>query len=121
MHALTSSDIDEIEAMLRKERDGLLDTVRLRLGEDGLAQAAGTTIPAGEPAGQLDDMPADADVALLAEELEQLHAIDGALKRIEFGVGGLCIECGMPIPITLLRLTPAAATCAACGAVPARR
>jgi RNA polymerase-binding transcription factor DksA len=112
---LTSIDLEELEARLREDRAAVLDTIRTRLtGCDephhrelinslakGDRRAATALLSAG-------------DSARLDGELAQLEAIDAALKRIDFGAGGLCIICGGPIPLARLRATPAALTCPDC-------
>lgn len=113
MRALTASDLDEIEQRLRARRIDLLDTVRSCLGAVGSDKGRGLgRLQAGgdDVVGKL----TASETALLSGELGELRAIDAALERIDFGVGGLCTLCRMPLPMSLLRLTPTAALCAAC-------
>ena len=56
----------------------------------------------------------DLELALDARETAELAAVDGALKRIEDGVYGLCADCGVVIPALRLHAAPEAARCIDC-------
>lgn len=59
----------------------------------------------------------EAQAAHAAAELEQVRA---ALRRIEAGTYGECIDCGDPIDLRRLDAMPTAAYCAPCQAVQER-
>lgn len=120
MHKLTASDLDEVEVRLRALRIDVLDAMRTRLGNDanGQARSLGSLLGAGDAA--VEDMLTENEIALVEHERATLRAIDAALQRIEFGVGGICTACGAPIPIERLRAVPTAITCVACAAGQAR-
>ena len=54
------------------------------------------------------------EFALNEHELVELQAIEDALKRIEEGVYGLCLACGVPIPHERLHAAPQALRCVDC-------
>ncbi|MEK9953540.1 MAG: TraR/DksA family transcriptional regulator, partial [Curvibacter sp.] len=54
------------------------------------------------------------EFALDARESAELDAIDAALKRIEDGVYGLCIDCGADIPAARLHAAPETLRCVSC-------
>lgn len=54
------------------------------------------------------------EFALDARESAELDAIDAALKRIEDGVYGVCIDCGADIPAARLHAAPETARCITC-------
>ena len=54
------------------------------------------------------------EFALNEHELVELQAIEDALKRIQEGVYGLCLTCGVPIPHERLHAAPQALRCVAC-------
>lgn len=117
MRQLTSSDVEELEDELRRERATVLEAIRIRLaGRADDEQSALVDSFAGHDsvvaAAQLDE----ADRILLRHELAALGAIDAALKRIDFGAGGICILCGRPIPLPRLRADPTTQTCQQCPA-----
>lgn len=117
MRQLTDSDVDELEAQLRRDRAAVLEAIHARLaGRDADQQrelinyfTEGDSRAAAE---QLEE----SDRVLLRHELADLAAIDAALKRIDFGAGGLCTVCGSPIPLARLRALPTTLTCVECQA-----
>jgi len=113
----TLSDIKELEITLRAMRQDVLDAIRVHLsssGDDEPHRLANHIADGDSPAEAA--FLSDNDLALLHHEQSDLAAIDAALKRIEFGVGGICIECGEPIPAPRLRAAPTALTCLECQA-----
>ena len=54
------------------------------------------------------------EFALNEHEMVELQAIEDALKRIQEGVYGLCLSCGVPIPQERLHAAPQALRCVAC-------
>lgn len=117
MRQLTSSDLDELESRLRSERATVVDAIRTRLsGRDEDEQRVLVNYFAEGDSRAAAEQLADTDLALLRLELAQLDAIDAAMKRLDFGAGGLCAACGKPIPLARLRAAPAALTCLECQA-----
>jgi DnaK suppressor protein len=53
-------------------------------------------------------------LSLLGSEKNALDQIDGALKRIEDGNFGQCVECGTKIPKLRIEAIPYAALCVRC-------
>jgi DnaK suppressor protein len=47
-------------------------------------------------------------------ELKEMQSIDQALKRIELGIYGVCLECGETIALRRLRVAPEAPFCLNC-------
>jgi RNA polymerase-binding transcription factor DksA len=112
---LTSSDLDELESRLRAERETVLGAIRSRLsGRDEDEQRVLVNYFSEGDSRAAAEQLSEADLALLRHELAELAAIDAAIQRIDFGTGGLCVECGNPIPLPRLRAAPAAQTCLAC-------
>jgi RNA polymerase-binding transcription factor DksA len=112
---LTETDVDELEALLRDERAALLDTIRTRLsGRDEDEQRVLINYFSEGDSRAAAEQLAGTDIILLRQELAELEAIDTALKRLDFGAGGLCVKCGNPIPLARLRAAPASLTCLEC-------
>jgi DnaK suppressor protein len=114
MRKLTSSDLDEIEGKLRTMRSSLLAALRARLADGADRNGHGGRADQAAGEGDVDAIFTAAQIATLGGAVDDLRAIDAALRRIEFGVGGLCIDCGAPIAIERLRVAPSAATCLSC-------
>jgi RNA polymerase-binding transcription factor DksA len=112
---LTSSDLDELESRLRSERATVIEAIRTRLsGRDEDEQRVLVNYFAEGDSRAIAEQLADTDIAMLRQELAQLAAIDAAMKRMDFGAGGLCTVCGKPIPLPRLRASPAVQTCLEC-------
>ena len=60
------------------------------------------------------DIQQDIGFALVQMKSETLHRIDAALRRLEDGTYGQCLECGNEIPNTRLRALPFAVRCKVC-------
>lgn len=94
--------------------DLLAQLARLRGGDVGRAQAS------AEHFGQAEDSRAqvaserELEFALDEHESAALSVIDAALKRLDAGVYGDCMDCGSAIPLERLQATPQALRCIAC-------
>lgn len=100
---------------LLAQRDGMLaQLAALRGGTIGRAQASAEHF--GNPEDPRAEM-ANAralEFALDAHETAALDQIDAALRRIDSGLYGDCIDCAAPIGMERLRATPQALRCIAC-------
>lgn len=54
------------------------------------------------------------DIAEAGRDIDELHAIDAALRAIEDGSYGTCDSCGLEIPAQRLRAQPLALRCVVC-------
>ncbi len=89
-----------------------------------IAEQRGGVISRAEAAashfGSPEDTPAqlvtEKDLAFAIDEHEtaELGAIDAALARIEAGVYGECVSCGVDIPTARLHAAPQALRCISC-------
>lgn len=68
---------------------------------------------AEDPRAQV-DVERDLEFTLDARESAELDAVDSALKRIEDGVYGVCVDCGADIPAARLHVAPETLRCVAC-------
>jgi RNA polymerase-binding transcription factor DksA len=57
---------------------------------------------------------AEVDRAEAERDMVELAAIEAAERRLADGTYGYCIDCGVAIPVSRLRASPAAARCTAC-------
>ena len=60
------------------------------------------------------DIQADLDLALIQMKAETLARIDAALRRLEAGAYGDCVECGLAIASERLNALPFAVRCTTC-------
>ena len=69
----------------------------------------------GDPAdASVADDQATTDFADARRDLEELHACEAALRRLQQGVYGRCIDCGLEIEPARLQAQPAVARCVEC-------
>ena len=115
MRQLTPSDVEEIENELRRERATVLEAIRAHLaGRDEDQQRELINYFSDGDSRAAAEQLSETERALLRHSMDELEAIDAALKRIDFGAGGLCVVCGAPIPLPRLRAAPASQTCLEC-------
>ena len=104
VEAMRTLLIEEREALMRASASTVEDRAPVELDQQAV--------------GRLSRMDA-IQVRAMAEASEtrrqgRLQRIDAALKRIEDGGYGECLECGEPIPPRRLEIDPAAALCVSC-------
>lgn len=61
-----------------------------------------------------DDYERDFSLGRATDEQKALYAIDEAIKRVEDGTYGNCLQCGKAIPKTRLKVIPQAELCIEC-------
>ena len=62
----------------------------------------------------LADLLGDVNLAEVSRDVQEIRAVERALKRIELGTYGICVSCGQPIERERLEAYPTANRCAAC-------
>lgn len=60
------------------------------------------------------DLLVDVNLAEVTRDVQEMRAIERALKRIALGTYGICVSCGQPIERERLGAYPTANRCAAC-------
>ena len=105
-------DIQDFKARLEAERDALS-----ALDESTAGGRAPVELDQ-QSVGRLSRMDA-LQVQAMAQAVGlrregRLKQIEAALKRIEDGEYGVCLECDVDIPVKRLEIDPAAATCVDC-------
>lgn len=92
-------------------RDETRETL-LRSEQEGYADIAGRV---GDVADQsLADLLVDVNLAEVTRDVEEIRAIERALRRIALGTYGMCVSCGQPIERERLEAYPTANRCATC-------
>lgn len=109
------SALNHFKNLLLAKRSGMLAALsNLREGTVGRAEFA------AEHYGRPEDPVADTlgqrefEFAMDAMETEELMALDAAIRRIEQGSFGLCLDCGEHIGASRLQATPEVARCLTC-------
>lgn len=63
------------------------------------------------------DLIVDVNNAEITRDLSELRQIDGAMQRLLEGSYGICLSCGVEIPIERLRAQPTATRCIRCQSI----
>jgi DnaK suppressor protein len=105
------------ELRRRLERERKMAAIRLRqMGGSITLEEAAT--PADSVWDEADHIQASEqrEMGLLSRErlVERIERLTAALKRMDDGTYGTCVECGKPIGQARLRAIPEVATCVSC-------
>ena len=109
------SALSHFKSMLLAKRTQMLSALStLRGGSVGRAEASAEHF--GRPEDPVTDTlgQREFEFAMDAMETEELMALDAAIRRIEQGSFGLCVDCGEHIGASRLQATPEVARCLTC-------
>jgi DnaK suppressor protein len=103
------------QQLLQQRAALLAQLAELRGGAIGRAQASAAHFGEREEDSRAQmEIERELEFTLDARESAELDAIDAALKRIEDGTYGVCVDCGADIGIARLRAAPETARCVSC-------
>jgi len=107
----------DARAMLLAERQAAIDRLSA-LDRDfaGIVEATGSANADDEhdPEGATIAFERQHVAALIDQTRDQLSELDGALRRLDEGSYGRCVQCGGPIGTARLAARPVAQTCIPC-------
>ena len=86
--------------------------VLTRTDNEGYAEIAGRVNDLEDQS--VADLLVDASLAAVTRDVQEIRAVERALKRIALGTYGVCVSCGQPIGHERLEAHPTANRCAAC-------
>ncbi len=110
-----SIDTHSFQAQLFGLRTTLLEQIsEQRGGVLGRAEVAADHFANVQDSHAQTSTQRDLEFALNERETAELEAIDAALKRLEAGTFGVCVDCSEPIATPRLLATPEATRCIAC-------
>jgi len=105
----------DVRKRLERERQAAATRLRQMGGSIILEE---TTTPADSVWDEADHIQASEqrEMGLMSRErlVERIERLTAALKRIEDGTYGTCVECGKPIGQARLKAIPEAVTCVTC-------
>lgn len=103
------------QQLLTQRAELLVQLASLRGGTVGRAEASAAHYGEREPDSRAQtETERELEFTLDARESAELDAIDAALKRIEAGSYGVCIDCGADIPAPRLHAAPETPRCVDC-------
>lgn len=111
----TRGEYSHFEHKLRDRWCSLRDETRETLARsenEGYADIAGRVSDLEDQS--LADLLVDVNLAEVTRDVQEIRAIERALKRIALGTYGVCVSCGQPIERERLEAYPTANRCAAC-------
>ncbi|HTX06712.1 MAG TPA: TraR/DksA C4-type zinc finger protein [Steroidobacteraceae bacterium] len=113
--AVRCGEYSHFEHKLQERWRALRDETRevlARSQNEGYADIAGRV---GDLEDQsLADLLVDVNLAEVSRDVEEIRAIERALRRIALGTYGTCVSCGQPIERERLEAYPTANRCAVC-------
>jgi DnaK suppressor protein len=118
MPRFTRPELDAIARRLQERRRVLIAEIREQLAVDDDEHSASLSAqfddldPHDDRA--VGDWVRDVAISQAARDTRELDDIGGALKRIDDGTYGECIDCGEDIPRPRLDANPSAARCIPC-------
>lgn len=102
------------EQLLAQRASLLEQLANLRGGKIGRAEASANHFGQAEDSTAQVSTERELEFTLDARETDELNMVDAALRRIEAGTYGQCIDCGVQIPAARLHAAPEAPRCIAC-------
>jgi DnaK suppressor protein len=108
-------EYSQFEHKLRERWGELRDETREALSRSDNETYADIAGRVGDLEDQaLADLLVDVNLAEVTRDVQEIRAIERALKRIALGTYGTCVSCGQPIERERLEAFPTANRCAAC-------
>ena len=117
MTELNHEQLADLTQVLARRRANLATEIHDELidsGDERYVELASSVCDAGEEA--IAAMFADVNISLINRHVREMDMIDRALRHIERGDYGVCIDCGDDIAVERLRDTPTAERCVRCQA-----
>ena len=103
----------QLRTMLELRRNQLTSDVQGRI-RDVVTRSPGDRPSSTEHEGAESNIQGDIELALIQMKSETLRRIDAALRRVDLGTYGNCVECQTPISKERLHALPFAARCTSC-------
>jgi len=117
MPNISEKDLNELREHLLTYRKQLQQEIHDELVKEGSSSAialAGKVHDAQEES--LSEMLTEINLAMLSQHQHELNNLERAMKLIEGGEYGYCIDCGAPIASARLHAYPTAVRCINCQA-----
>jgi RNA polymerase-binding transcription factor len=114
-NAVERGEYSHFEHKLRDRWCALRDETRevlSRSDNEGYAEIAGRVADLEDQS--LAGLLVDVNLAEVTRDVQEIRAIEGALRRVALGTYGTCVSCGQPIEHERLEAHPTANRCAAC-------
>ena len=116
---MTKKELSGFRRLILKKKEEINDEIR-HISDDTLNKSqkdasgdiSGYTYHMADVA--TDNYDREFSLGLASKDRKSLYELEDALKRIEDGVFGVCLDCGCPISKTRLKVVPQARLCIKC-------
>ncbi len=118
MTTINEKDLNKLQERLLIYRKQLAQEIHDELIREGSGDAislAGKVHDAQEES--VSEMLTEINLAMLSQHQHELKNLERAIKRMDDGVYGICIDCDAPIAIARLQAYPTAVRCINCQAI----
>ena len=112
---LSRREIIQLARSIEDRRNALAEEIRRGRGRaraEPYAEIAGSAPDLGDQA--VADLLSDVAEGEVTRDVTELRALDAAHKRLADGTFGICVDCGVDIPLQRLEVEPEAARCVEC-------
>ena len=100
--------------LLTRRADFFDQLATLRGGPVGRVEASADHFGQKQDSTAQEATARELEFALDEHESAELAGVDAALHRIDAGTFGICVECGVEVPLKRLQVLPQAARCIRC-------
>jgi DnaK suppressor protein len=115
MAALTDAQLRDFRQQLQDRREALREEIHQELmqeEEESYAELAGRVRDSGDES--IADVLSDWNLTVIGRQLEEMGRIEPALRRIDAGTYGICVDCEAQIETARLQASPTAERCTRC-------
>lgn len=110
---LSDQQIAELLLSMRQRLDVLQEEISRKLGDSADEL---TTLDRVGDTGDLSQAIANSEIDMseAIRDIEEWRGLRNAIRRVEEGHYGVCVDCGVDIPLARLRAQPIAVRCVEC-------
>jgi len=117
MPNINEKDLNELRERLLTYRKQLQQEIHDKLIKDGNSNATSLANKVHDKQEEsLSEMLTEINLAMLSQHQHELKNLERAIKRMDDGEYGTCIDCGAPIASVRLQAYPTAVRCINCQA-----
>lgn len=112
---IETRELDQLHKQLQQRLSTLVEEFRRALKsqeQEGYAELSAQVRDLADEAAA--DVLMDSRLSVILRDADELRELREALRRIDDGTYGICIDCEEPIPDTRLRARPTASRCLRC-------
>ncbi len=118
MPTIKENDLNQLRERLLVYKEQLLQEIHDKLIKEGSGDAVSLANKVHDKQEEsLSEMLTEINLAMLSQYQHELINLERAIKRLDEGEYGTCIDCGAPIASARLQAYPTAVRCINCQAI----